>query len=112
MSQKNPEWPIKQFALSPPLRVQIVDEVTGLGFDLTGVTAVAHMTNPADGSAIFTDHPVVGEDLANGILRLVWAAGDTNVAGTMLLEFEGDNGETYPQDGYIYVHILPDLNGS
>ena len=108
-----PRWAIKQHSTGPDLRVQIVDEQTGLGHNLTGETLVAHMYDPANGVAIFTGHAVTLEDAVNGIARMAWDASDTAVAGTMLLELESSpSGETYPTDGYIHVEIRSDLNGS
>jgi len=112
----DPEWKIRQFATGPSLRVEIVDEVTGLAFDLTGATAVAHMYDSVDDAAVFTDHPVTVEDPTAGILRLDWdQAGDTDTAGTMILEFEvtlaSGEIETYPQGGYLSIVIRTDLNG-
>jgi len=116
VTARSPTWPIKQHATGPSLRVQIRDETTGLPVDLTGASAVAHLYDASGGAALWTGHAVVVEDPAEGILRLDWASGDLDTAGTHPLEFEvtlaSGEIETYPQDGYIYLQIRQDLNGA
>lgn len=122
MHDPNPHWSIKQHATGPSLRVEIRDEVTGMPVDLTGATAVAHLYHPdPDIGALWTGHAVTIDDAAGGVLRLDWSSGDLSTAGTLLLEFEvtfpgtppiGGEIETYPQNGYIYLHVRSDLNGA
>lgn len=53
------------------------------------------------------------EDAAAGEVWLVWAPGETDIAGVYRAEFEvvyqDGRRETFPGDGYISIQILDDL---
>jgi hypothetical protein len=54
-------------------------------------------------------------DAVNGIVSLVFEDGDTDAEGLLHAEVEvihaDGRKETFPNDGYITVHILPTLKG-
>lgn len=84
--------------------------------DLTGVAAVRFRFCPVDRSRAPTVGTAVVTDAPNGMVRYDWGAGDTDIAGEYLAEFEVEEatGETttYPNNGYLRVSILDKLSTS
>lgn len=79
--------------------------------NLEGCSVKFHMA-PLSRPAVIS-RAVHVEDAAAGEVWVVWAPGETDMAGIYRAEFEVlyDDGkiETFPNDGYISIQILEDL---
>lgn len=102
---------IKQGDTSPAFRVTLRSN-TGAAVIVTGATIMFHMV-PTEGGlpSVAAEAEVV--DGLNGVVRYVWAVGDTAVAGAYRAEFEvtfvDGAVETFPNSDYLRVKIRPQL---
>ncbi|HWQ76866.1 MAG TPA: BppU family phage baseplate upper protein [Syntrophomonas sp.] len=89
----------------------ILKDSTGTPVDLTDCGVKFVMASISGGIAVNRDAHI--EDAAAGEVWVVWAPGETDVAGTYLAEFTvtwpDGRKETYPNGGYIEVKILRNL---
>ncbi len=92
---------IKQGDLRPDLQVTLFDE-NGAAEDLTGETVKFRWQRKDKvGAAKIADATVV--DALKGIVKYVWVAGDTDIAGLYRAEWvmlEAGKTKTYPASGY------------
>lgn len=102
---------IKRQDRRPVLRAQLLDE-NDAPVDLTGASVRFLMTNKL-GQAPVVNAPAAIVDPASGTLEYQWAAGDTDVPGCYVAEFEvtfpDGTKRTFPGDGYIYMEIRQDI---
>jgi hypothetical protein len=102
---------IKQHDLEPPL----VSGISGSAGDLSTVSSwkviAKHGVIPA-----WTDSAptvAVGSPATSATITHNWATGQTDTPGTQRVEYEatwpGGRKQTFPADGYVIVHVLPDL---
>lgn len=106
----------KQHDLEPPLYVDIAD---GAGTaDLTTVVSWRLIARLRDASEpLFIDlAPIVAVDTndhSKAVVKHAWQTGETAAAGVLLIEIEatwpGGRKQTFPNNGYIAIRILPDL---
>ena len=89
----------------------VLKDSAGTPVDLTECEVSFHMA-PLGRPAIISRAAHV-EDAAAGEVWLVWAPGETDIAGVYRAEFEvvyqDGRRETFPGDGYISIQILDDL---
>lgn len=104
MSEK---FTIKRRDTSPQLVYTLSPTVS-----LVGASAVFNMSD-LSGASIIERATASIEDAANGIVGFTFSAAQTAAAGTYDAEFEvtlSDGSiETYPNNEYIIVEIIPDL---
>lgn len=93
----------------------------GIAVDLTGVTVTFNMYKINDDGTttqIVNSAGVVETPATDGKFYYDWQVGDTTLVGNHLAAFEliftADNNrkETYPNNGWIEVIIMPDLEDS
>lgn len=96
---------------SPALSVTLKDG-DGAAVDLTGATVVFNM-NDEDGAQVINRGASTLVDAASGKAKYAWSAADTAAAGYYTAEFEVTYSdatvETFPNRGYLEVHIIDDL---
>lgn len=89
----------------------ILKDSAGSQVDLTDCEVRFHMA-PLGRQAIVSRAAHI-EDPTAGEVWVVWAPGETDIAGVYRAEFEvvyqDGRRETYPNDGYISIQILNDL---
>ena len=89
----------------------ILKDSAGSPVDLTGCEVKFHMAPLCRPATI--SRAVYIQDVATGEVWVVWAPGETDIAGVYRAEFEvvHEDGrrETYPNTGYISIQILNDL---
>lgn len=85
--------------------------------DLTGADVRFIMTNKLTGTKT-VDAAATVVDAANGVVKYIWATGDTDVddtttpfRGEFEVEFADGRHETFPNDSYINIKITADLGG-
>lgn len=103
---------IKRNDRRPRFRVQLTQD--GVPADLTGNAAVRFTLTDASTSAIKINKAAMSVvDAPTGVVEYVWAATDTDTAGTYNAEVEVDWGtsitQTFPTKGYFVVTIYADL---
>lgn len=102
---------IKQNDTSPSLSATLLDGSSN-AIDLTDATVRFHM-KAAGSSSVAVDGAAVIVEAAEGTVRYEWMDGDTETTGSYQAEFEVTyvNGtiETFPNDGYITVLVLPEI---
>ncbi len=96
---------------SPVFSVTLKD-ADGVAVDLTGATVVFNM-NDEDGDQVVDRGSCDLIVAASGTVKYAWQAGDTDTAGYFTAEFEvtysDTTVETFPNSGYLSVHIADDL---
>ena len=89
----------------------ILKNASGAPVDLAGCEVNFHMASL--GRQAIVSRAVHTEDAEAGAVWVVWATGETNIAGVYRAEFEvvyqDGRRETFPNDGYISIQILEDL---
>jgi len=102
---------IKQNDTSPSLGAQLLDG-SKQAIDLSNATVRFYM-KIAGGSTIAVDGPAVVTNGTEGRVSYEWVTGDTQTAANYQGEFEVtyQNGtvETFPNNGYITVRVLPEI---
>lgn len=81
--------------------------------DLTGATVKVWWRLQSGGTEKSGTCTIV--DAANGVVEYAWAAGDTDTAGDYYVEFVATFGiatMTFPNDGYLTMSILSDLDST
>jgi hypothetical protein len=103
---------IKRGDTSPGLEVQFRIGVDGPPVNLNFAT-VRFLMRPAKGGAAVVSAPAIVADATNGIVRYLWAPGDTATPGQFLGEFEVTYAdrtvETFPNSGYLRLRIMADI---
>lgn len=103
---------IKQNDTSPSIGATLKDGESNV-IDLTDANVKFHM-RPVGGSTVAVDRAAVILSPTEGTVRYEWLDGDTVATGVYQAEFEVTyvNGtiETFPNDGYITVQVLPELS--
>ena len=96
---------------SPVFSVTLKD-ADGDAVDLTGATVVFNMNNEDDEQVIDRGACTILV-AASGTVKYSWQTGDTATAGYYSAEFEVTYSdatiETFPNRGYLEVHIVDDL---
>ncbi len=86
-------------------------DADGNPVELTGATVRFVVAGLSDGKTMDRQADIVNP--ADGHVLVVFEPGDTDQAGMYRAEFEATFGdgrkETYPNDGYITIEIMPDL---
>lgn len=94
----------------PDLKAQLLDG--GSPINLTDFT-VSVKIKLAEADTLLVDDTATIDIEERGIVEYEWSSGDTDTAGTYLVEFIADNqsGEilTFPNNGYARVYIDPRL---
>jgi hypothetical protein len=109
-----PEFSIKQGDTEPPLTIRCEDANGKVQPVPEGATVQFFLRDPGDPDGpLLVEGPAAVLDAAGGIVSYVWDPDDTELEpGTYEGEFEVKSGPrraTYPNDGYIPVHITADL---
>ncbi len=103
---------VKQNDTSPAMLATLQD-AEGNAVNLTGATVRFHMRSVGGGNPV-VDAAATVVTAASGIVRYNWVAADTDTVGTYQAEFEVTYAdasiETFPNDGYIVVQIIDDIN--
>lgn len=99
---------IKRGDLEPELEIALTRD--GAPVDLTPAQSVNVVMLPrARGAAVRR----IATGGATGVVKMPWVAGDTDAPGLIDLEVEVtwpvDRPETFPEDGYLTVEVVPDL---
>lgn len=80
---------------------------------LNGSTVTFILSDKATGTLLLNS-PAVLVDADLGQVKYAWAIGDTDMAGSYRGEFEVTYGDgrrlTFPNDSYIDIKIVPDLD--
>ena len=101
---------IKRGDTRTAIRASLV-EANGAAADLTGA-AVRFLAADLKGSPLVARAADV-LDATRGTVLFAWEPPETDKAGTYRAEFEvaypDGRTQTYPNDGYITIEILPDL---
>lgn len=109
---------VKESDTSPIVRAVLRDGADQ-PVDLAGIQGVRFIMKRLRDTTLIVDADAVvdqvgdGSDGTKGYVRYAWEIGDTDEAGGFLGEFEvtyadGDV-ETFPNDGYLTIAILEDL---
>lgn len=102
---------IKQGNTLPAYVVALKDN-SGASVNLTGCSVKFHMSNYTAGSVINSAATIV--DAVNGLVSYAWLGSDTTTAGDFSTEwkvtFPSGAQQTFPQNGYNVVTILPDIS--
>jgi hypothetical protein len=103
---------IKQHDLEPDL----VIDISGSAGDLSTVVSWKVLAKSIDGTVLWTDtNPghVVGSPTTTAVITHDWVAGETDLAGTQLIEVQAmwpsSRPQTFPVDGYETVRVVADL---
>lgn len=87
--------------LKPDLKITLDDD--GTPIDLTGLTLEVHIEKP-DGTVV--DRAATGD--AQGVVTMVWQAGDTDQVGSMRVDVEitwpGPKPQTIRLDDYVTIY--------
>ena len=88
-------------------------DAQGQAVNLTDCT-VRFLMSKKGATTLIVDKGAIIHDAINGVVWYVFDAVDVAESGTMRAEFEvtypDKRTETFPNSGYITVHIEPDLN--
>ena len=102
---------IKENDTSPEYQTTLQD-ASGTAVDVTGATIRFHMYTQ-DKTTAKIDAAATIVTAASGIVKYTWQAGETDTSGWYWGEFEvtySDSSiETFPNDGYLSIKILPEL---
>jgi hypothetical protein len=89
----------------------MLKDASGAPVDLTDCSVSFHMASLNRPAVISRAAHI--EDAGNGEVWMVWAPGETDIAGIFRAEFEvvyqDGRKETFPSNGYISIQILDDL---
>ena len=92
-----------------------LEDSDGQVVDLSSADEIKFQMAPIAGGDLTVDaDAVLVTDGTDGEVRYVWQAGETDVAGFYLAKWlviwnDPDDKQSFPNDGYIIVHITPDL---
>ena len=105
---------IKRGDTSPGLEAALFDDPDeGVREDLHGVS-VTFIMRPQNANNPKIEKPALVEDPAEGVVRYVWDAEDTEVVGEYYAEFEVERTdgsiESFPNVGYFTVKVADDLD--
>ena len=102
---------IKQNDTSPSIQATLTD-ANLVPINLIGATVMFHMK--ATGGSIVVDREMTITNEEGGVVQYDWQSGDTDTAGTYLVEFEvtytDGSIETFPNTGSLIVVVTPELN--
>jgi BppU N-terminal domain len=102
---------MKRYDRLPPLDVQLVSDVGPV--DLTSATSVKFLMRNADKVMVINNTMQV-INASQGMVRYLWADGDTDVIGSFKAEIEviwpGSLPQTFPAASYFRVKIYEDIN--
>ena len=105
------QFTIKLGDLLPTLEATLFDE-SGASIDLTGATVLL-LLKPASGQAPALSFDATVVDATAGTVRYDWPEPDAFLPLVYLAEwqvtFPGDLIETFPNDGYFVINIVPSL---
>jgi hypothetical protein len=93
--------------------VAVLTDKNGVAVDLTAAVEIKLKMRPVLGGAMKVDAVAAkfGPDV--GRVRYTWIAANVDTPGLYFAEFEvawsGGAPQTFPQDGYLVVQIVPDL---
>lgn len=108
---------VKQHDLLPPLVVTLTDEDASgatIPVDLTAATSIV-VNCWRSNVVLFARRTVavpVGAEATAGRVTMPWQTADTAVWADLYLEVEvtwSGKPQTYPPDGFLVVHVEPDL---
>lgn len=107
---------IKRGDTSPPIKYKLIGP-DDYGKDIRGYNDVQFFMRERDEYTIVVSDDVSGNvnvvDAENGIIEYDWTAGDTETSGTYdaewQVEFNDGSVETYPNDRFITVKIVDDI---
>lgn len=107
---------IKRGDTSPPIKYQLIGP-DDCGKDIRGFNNVRFYMRERDEYTLVVEAGVNGnvevEDAENGIVYYEWLDGDTDMTGTYEAEWEVEFGdgsiETYPNDRFITVKVVEDI---
>ena len=110
----DPTFQMKKYDTRPELAITITDELTGNALDLTGASAKFYLRPEKGGTIKIDGGTATIYGAAAGKVKYTWVGtADTNTPGRYLGEFEitlaGGGIVTFPQNGYIQIHILEGL---
>jgi hypothetical protein len=102
---------IKQNDTSPAMLADLLD-ANGQPVDINGASVRFHMRPISSAQVKISEDAVIVSQ--NGVVRYDWQTGDTDAIGSYKAEFQvtyGDGSiETFPNDGYIRVEIIAELD--
>lgn len=103
-----PDFYRKKGDLKPDITVQFKDG-DGVAINLTGATVVFNARMKGAAARLRDGVATTISDPANGIVKYVLQAGDTDTEGLMLCEFVRTDGgrQSAPQDRHLEVQIGP-----
>ncbi len=85
---------------------------SGAPVNLTAASVLFKMKKPGS-NAVLISRACTITDAANGVVRFIWQAGDTDTIGNYSAEFEATffdgSVETFPNDGYVTVRVVGDI---
>lgn len=101
---------IRQYDLSPSIRATLLD-ADGQVINLTGASVTLKLK--LAGSTVVIERTMTVANAVQGIVQYDWVSGDTDVAGTYLINFKViyDDGspETFPNNDNQVLNIVPSL---
>jgi len=99
-------YALKTGDVLPSLQVQLLDP-NGDAVNLTGLTIAVNWSIDDDVQTP-KSASILGDPTA-GTIEITWSAGETDTAGLVSMEFELDDGRTFPPDGFYDFRIYEDL---
>jgi hypothetical protein len=105
-----PDFYVKQGDLLPDV-VRLLEDADAVPVDISAASSVMFKMQPIGGGSVISGTAVVHAATV-GQVTYSWEAGDTDVAGFYLAEWEvrfSGNTETFPNGGYDVVLITEDL---
>lgn len=107
------DFTIKQGDEAPSYVVTLTD-ARPTTWDLTGAAVTFSMRRLADGVLLIDHRTCSIVSAANRVVRLDWIAGDTDVAGLYLAEFDvtlpSGRAETFPDDGHLLIQVTAQID--
>jgi hypothetical protein len=101
---------MKQFDTSPVIQARLRTSANTV-VTLTGATVKFIMKS--ESNKVLVSSPADIVDQYQGIVKYEWQPNDVSQSGMCLAEFEvtyeDDSVETFPNNGYIKIKVLPDL---
>ncbi len=102
---------IKQHDLEPPLEIQLLEGSTPI--DLSQATAVTFIMKDRTGVKVNAPMVIPDQILHRGVVRYVWALGDTGATGSFTAEVQvmwpNARPQTFPANQYLTIEIQKDL---
>ena len=106
------DFTIKENDLLPEIQYQLQDSVGNI--DLTTATGVLFIMSIEKGTPNKVSAAATIVTPATGIVKYVWTGTDTDTPGDYQAEWEitfpGTKKLTVPNDGYISIEVMADLN--